>query len=464
MVDELQPPRKSVELEDPGAHELASSDESEHFTDASEGNKGPDRSKAPSPIPITRVERIDDAPSYGEIPGTAAYKMREQDAVPDEIEVVPDGQRSRSASWLRPEDRPPTPATIPKIVAEKVDPEEASYGDEPGTAAYELRKADAVPDVVVKADSEASGTLPPRIDGVGSPTMSISRSQVNNDDEEEGFGDFDEFEEGQEIEDFGEFDDFQGSTEANADVSVNSPGPPPIRLPNLDFSEIRTLEDIRAACAPYLENLFPQAVPPSDGPQPSPQIFLSDRSHSLYTQLLAPPPLAPPNWLRSRIRRLFLVSLGVPVDLDEILPASKQKKLVLPSTHLATEGRSPRASSDERPTDSVARLRSEANDSSASVDSTAGKRRTGKGRRDEAVTPELDFGEAARVGDTTVARLDGMSDEELREHVGRLNELVEKAQQVLRFWEGRCEGAVKEKEAFEGVIENLVKHARKVRK
>jgi hypothetical protein len=113
----------------------------------------PSRSGDHSPVPITRVERVDDQPRYGEVPGTSAYKMREQDAVPDEIEVVPEGMRSRSASRVWPEDRPLTPGgtMIPKIVAEKIEPEKPAYGDVPGTAAYDLRKADAVPDEIVRS-------------------------------------------------------------------------------------------------------------------------------------------------------------------------------------------------------------------------------------------------------------------------------------------------------------------------
>lgn len=136
-----------------------SSSDSEHFTDASEGGKPP-RSGDASPIPITRVERVDDEPAYGEVPGTTAYSLRTQDAVPDEIEVVPEGQRSRSASRvsLADTDRPKSPA-VPKIVAEKLEPEKPSYGDVPGTAAYEMRKADAKPDEIVK--SPASAHAPP---------------------------------------------------------------------------------------------------------------------------------------------------------------------------------------------------------------------------------------------------------------------------------------------------------------
>jgi Domain of unknown function (DUF5102) len=145
------------------------------------------------------------------------------------------------------------------------------------------------------------------------------------------------------------------------------------------------------------------------------------------------------------------------VDLDEILPASKQKKLVLPSINLE---KSPRQSTDSRGVGTVSRLKGEANDSSASVGSKKGKPR----RKDEPTQPEVDLSAAARMGRTTDVRLQSMSDAELTEHVDRLEELMRQARAALAYWEQRKEGAVKEKEAFEGVIENLVKHARKFRK
>jgi len=131
-----------------------SSDESEQFMDASESHSGalPNPGDA-SPVPKTRVEKVDDQPTHGEVPGTAAYKLRSKDAVPDEVEVIPEGQRSRASSRLRPEDRPSTPGgtPIPRIVAEKIDPDQPAYGDIPGTSAYEMRKADAKPDEVVRS-------------------------------------------------------------------------------------------------------------------------------------------------------------------------------------------------------------------------------------------------------------------------------------------------------------------------
>lgn len=134
----------------------------EHFSDASEGQVN--RNEATSPIPITRVERVDDEPAHGEVPGTDAYKKRTQDAVPDEVEIVPDGQRSRSTSRVSINDRPLTPggSAVPKTVVEKIDPDQPSHGDVPGTHAHELRRADAEPDVIIKApeppQSKSQGT------------------------------------------------------------------------------------------------------------------------------------------------------------------------------------------------------------------------------------------------------------------------------------------------------------------
>lgn len=127
----------------------ASEDE---FEDASEDRKKGSRPVTPSsPIPITRVERVDDRPAHGEVPGTAAYDIRRQDAVPDEVEVVPEGALSKRSSrqFL---DTPLTPGgtPIPRTVVEKIDPAATSYGDEPGTPAYKQRMADAAPDVVLK--------------------------------------------------------------------------------------------------------------------------------------------------------------------------------------------------------------------------------------------------------------------------------------------------------------------------
>ncbi|KAH0562418.1 hypothetical protein GP486_002891 [Trichoglossum hirsutum] len=159
--EKLKPPVARVE--DPGARELVSSDdEDEHFSDASEGRRTP-ASGRQSPIPSTRVEKVGGEPSYGEVPGTVAYEKRKEDAVPDEVEVIQDSHHEEEAV-----ERPSTPGgqPIPTTVVEKVDPSMPSHGEVPGTDAYDVRKADAVPDLVLKIPKP----------GVESGAVSRSRS------------------------------------------------------------------------------------------------------------------------------------------------------------------------------------------------------------------------------------------------------------------------------------------------
>ncbi|PYI01993.1 hypothetical protein BO78DRAFT_400930 [Aspergillus sclerotiicarbonarius CBS 121057] len=530
----LEPPRQSVELEDPGARDSATNSDDDHFSDASEGQP-PSQSHPPSgrasPIPLTRVEKVDEEPSHGEVPGTAAYEVREQDAVPDQIEIIPDGSRSRSASATG--QRPVTPSSlIPRTVVEKVDLDEPSHGDVPGTPAYEIRKADAVPDVVKKASesddsSPISGSVEDSAADASVPETLLSRVNSNEDDTEEagplahrpkpsdpepnqtetvpetpdsptshrsdtrgespvtsaaddtaGADDFDDFAEEQEDDDFGDFDDFDDGfqepmTEAveaePADLQPSQPPTPPSVPPLLDLDAISSLTDLNTTLSDSLDRLFPSTkdtagLPPLD-PIPNPTaIFSTERSLSLWSQLVAPPPLQPQNWVKSRIRRLFLVSLGVPVDLDEILPASKQKKLILPSVNL----------DDTRPSFAPPTAHSRSQSLAAKRDSTQSgpgspgpqqqsRTRTSR-RREPSPPPELDLSAVHRLCATTDAALDGLTDGELRGHVQELETVTFRASSVLEYWLKRLDGLVSEKEAFEGVIENLVSHARRVRK
>jgi hypothetical protein len=135
------------------------------------------------------------------------------------------------------------------------------------------------------------------------------------------------------------------------------------------------------------------------------------------------------------------VSLGVPVDLDEILPASKQKKLVRPSIHIPGE-RSPRPSADSR-NGALGRVKKE-NASSTSVDSSASK--PGK-RKGPPPPPQLDISSTTMLCSTTDAALGNFTDAELQAHVKRLEELSERANEVFAYWQKRMESALGDKDA-----------------
>ncbi|OAX82669.1 hypothetical protein ACJ72_02982 [Emergomyces africanus] len=153
----LEPPSKGAELEDTGAQPSSCESEEDHFSDASEGISPRRESRTSSPIPRTRVEKIDNSPSYGEIPGSPAYEKRELDAVPDEIEIIGNGPPSRPPSSASTRATSPSNlAPVPRTVIEKIDPSSPSYGEEPGTHAYEAHKADSAPDMILKFQEHGS--------------------------------------------------------------------------------------------------------------------------------------------------------------------------------------------------------------------------------------------------------------------------------------------------------------------
>ena len=296
----------------------------------------------------------------------------------------------------------------------------------------------------------------------------------NEADDENDFGDdFDDFEEGAQAgadDDFGEFGD--GFEQPEQITKEPSEILPQTTHPLIDFAALSSLADLLAATEQHLDDVFPSTTDEnlSSLPEPEPidatsPIFPSERSRSLWKQLVTPPPLQPPNWTQSRIRRLFLVSLGVPVDLDEILPPSKQKKLVLPDINLEPS----RKSESDKALGSIARLKQQAaNDSSASLDSNQSGTKEGKskGRRQKGPPPppDLDLTAVRRLCATTDEKLDGFTDKELQEHLQQLELISEKTSELLEYWLKRRDGLRKEKEAFEGVIENLVAHVRRVRR
>ena len=323
-------------------------------------------------------------------------------------------------------------------------------------------------------------------EGEVSEQQDVPPSDDTSNDADDDFGDdFDEFAEGGGDDDFGDFDDADPTPLAvEPSRSVEEPSAALGALAGLVSSEIRTEqfssnypccdynelttlkppldlkfdlsdEELNETIKPYLDAIFPDStplpsdIPPMDMANSSP--FLSDRSLSLWQQLVSPPPMQPPNWTRSRIRRLFLVSLGVPVDLDEILPPSKQKRLVLPNINLG----SPRPS-----TNPMERLKhSNTNDSTTSLDSKTGApkrpKRTGTAKG-PAPPPDFDANGAALVAATTEEAMKGFTEEELKKHISDLEVTNKKASAVLEYWLQRKDESLKEKEALEGVIENLV--------
>ncbi|KAI5843752.1 hypothetical protein BZA05DRAFT_410548 [Tricharina praecox] len=292
------------------------------------------------------------------------------------------------------------------------------------------------------------------------------KGDVLEEKEDDGFGgdDFDDFGEAVEADggDFNDFDDFEGFQDGDADgtfdepesVPEAAPTPPPppppqpivpqLPVPLPDFGDE---EGVRFALADAVEKMFPKEGTEQRKPTSvEGRSFLTDRSQSLWNQLVAPPPLQPPNWKISRIRRLFLVSLGIPMDLDEVLPPeTKQKKLVLPSVHLSRHPESRPSSRNSRRSGSLSRKKKGAEDKNQ-------------------INPEsLDIPSARILCSTSTIALQNFTVAELLDHIQKLEETTATASEVLTYWLGKRDSAMSDKETFETVIESLVGYARKKR-
>ena len=116
--------------------------------------------------------------------------MREQDAVPDDLEIIPDGSegRPKSSTSFQGSRASPRDIPIPKMVVEKVDPKSPSHGDVPGTAAHSKRQADAVPDVILQASHHDEASIGEGRGDDISPEIPIPTTVITKVDSEPSHG------------------------------------------------------------------------------------------------------------------------------------------------------------------------------------------------------------------------------------------------------------------------------------
>lgn len=163
-------------------------------------------------------------------------------------------------------------------------------------------------------------------DDFGEPAEAGAGGAANDD-----FGDFDDFETGdaQNDADFGDdgfgddaFDELADSAPA-AVPAQPIPAPLPTRTwepldvtsksNRLDLADsIQALLPLSSAAERDLTNVGLRQV---EGPS---QVLVSEGSRQLWADLSSFPSVKPIDWVRSKTRRDYLISMGVPVNLDEI--------------------------------------------------------------------------------------------------------------------------------------------------
>ncbi|KAF9268173.1 hypothetical protein L218DRAFT_954550 [Marasmius fiardii PR-910] len=195
------------------------------------------------------------------------------------------------------------------------------------------------------------GTSEP-VDLLGSTTKPSQLQPLENTTSQptdgDDFDDFDDFgspaENGQapvDDDDFGDFGDADESTQAvdftggggypKAPIASSSRiGWEPLRLDPFPDHQVLT-DEINAILEPIWSNndlsqhTTKEGIRDVEGVK---QILVTNESRELYAILVqSPPPTKPSNWIRSRIRRQHLIALGIPVNLDEVLPQASGKAL-----------------------------------------------------------------------------------------------------------------------------------------
>ncbi|CAE6420198.1 unnamed protein product [Rhizoctonia solani] len=217
-------------------------------------------------------------------------------------------------------------------------------------------------------DDKSAPTTPSFFSATKFPSGDTFESTVNGSGApaDDGFGDFDDFAapaSGQaaddDFDDFGDFGDSgdgggfgagtsQGFGDASADGFNDGFGTAPLETPMhwqpLPVDPLPPLNElselVQELMGPCWASLRPEEIM-SDEPERQVEglarILVTSESRSLHALLTQQPPNIsnPPTWTRSKIRRQHLIALGIPVNLDEVLPQSALKPL--PVLHIQTQ-------------------------------------------------------------------------------------------------------------------------------
>ncbi|KAF8309123.1 hypothetical protein DL93DRAFT_2048825, partial [Clavulina sp. PMI_390] len=190
-------------------------------------------------------------------------------------------------------------------------------------------------------------------DGFGPPATAPQGGFGDDDDDFGDFGDFDNAVVAEPFDDMNDgFDDLPNNDPSSAFTSAPQTLPPepgpsnwrPLTIdPNNLPPRLELIEEVGDLLDPVFlgENFDPSSVLTDEpirqveGPG---QILTEASSRSFHSLMFDPqnaPSMRAPNWTRSRIRRQYLISLGIPVNLDEVLPAQPPSK-AMPVMQIST--------------------------------------------------------------------------------------------------------------------------------
>ncbi|CBQ70792.1 conserved hypothetical protein [Sporisorium reilianum SRZ2] len=318
--------RASIEYEDEDPGWGVASASTSRANSPEKSRKQPPTSRAAAAVsPILETKDVEQTPALvstearvGQVPEESALAT---DETPTAAATV--GGSAVTAS-VDPDDKDDVTPT-PKAAQEEVSDE--------GMDAFEdsrQEQAEHVQDGVSPQEFEEKATIaPPPVDDddgfddFGEPAAAAHGAAAHDD-----FGDFDDFETGDAQNDAGFGDDDFGDDgfEQPADTAPQAAAP---SVPTttrtwapLDVTAKSDRVDLADAVNALLplstaaeQHLFSAALRQVEGPS---QVLVSAESRQLWTDLSSFPSVRPIDWVRSKTRRDYLISMGVPVNLDEI--------------------------------------------------------------------------------------------------------------------------------------------------
>jgi hypothetical protein len=276
---------------------------------------------------------------------------------------------------------------------------------------------------------------------------------------EDDFDDFNEFVGHDDVVPFGDASATQVGHDTNVTLAA-SVGTTSSETPNLIRFDDATFEDFVAfehKLDMFLEVVFPPSAPNAAAdPNPSQQM-LSQRSQSIFEQLALVPHLKPPNWVRLKIRRHLLTKLGVPVNLDEILPSpmhdASRSQLSSTSTSVRYRRKSLVSEADIHwdglNIPALEELHLEASRIQHLHDSTTGT----------LSTIEMD-----NLDHSSTQKLLAASDEEIDKLLQHYQANYAKLIELSSVWQNQLAEVKKDYEIYESVVQNLVGHTQRLQR
>ncbi|ORY26507.1 hypothetical protein BCR39DRAFT_541040 [Naematelia encephala] len=308
----------------------------------------------------------------------------------------------------------------------------------------------------------------------GGPGPSTSRT---GEDGEDGFGDFGDFEQG----------DFTTSEEAvNGDGDMLSNGNGGIveepdvyeeRFQSLHLDPMPSRAELLDQLTNLLAPLLPSPSDPSltDEPQRAvgglSQIMISESSREAYAQLTTAPMLKPLDWTRSRVRRDHLISMGVPVNLDEV---DSHRLSTLPPLQINVNPPTPRRADPNARYSSIQKgkgreipLNSGRNSMPASIGSGLAGRGLVNGDPSKVhglgARPEIDIAKAEELCGIEEEQLTIMSLNRLKRLQEQLVSMTADASSLLGYLLQLKDAQTQDSDTYNGMISELIANAAKVK-